>query len=254
MGKNLELRLVIGSDNGPRSATWSIFTSGNEAYAAHRSMLGIEKFSFHSSRICRRAFLENRPLPNGMSDRVLKRWTRAATLPEGNLNAVVVLSIIFPTSHLSGCMAFPKKTVRWVEPARSDSSKVLQLLFTQEGEATLSQLFAEEENELIAYHQLPNGEAFAVRAGTTDWEGRTLIVPASEGEHEDLVLPHFATPTQDRPINMTLYFQPNEMRCFELTGFKMPVGKAALVFRDADYLNSRTIIDKGNRLSAVGPA
>lgn len=247
MAKNLNLRLVVGSDTGPRSPTWKIFTSGNEVYASHRSMLGIEKFSFHSSRICRRAFLENRPLPNDMSDRVLHRWNRAATLPAGSLNAVAVLSIIFPTAHLSECMAAPNKTVKWVKSARSDSSKVVHLLFTRESEATLGQLFADEESELIAYQQLPNGEAFVVRTSIAAWKGKTLIVNAVEGENEDLVLPHFATPQQARPINMSFFLQPDEMRCFELTGFKMPVGKAALVFRDADNLSNRKIIDKGDR-------
>lgn len=251
MGNELQIRIAVGSAAGPKSATWRIFTQGNEAYAAHRSILGIEKISFHSSRICRRAFVSEHKLPDGMSGRVLHKWMRAETSPARQGKAVAVLSIVVPTAHLSDAIAPPTKPVTWISPSSHDSARVIQLLFTQDSEADFARDFASEHSEMLAYHPLPCGEAFAVRAFTSQWDGKSLIVNATDGGTEDIVLPCFATPGIARPIQFTLYAQPDELRCFEYTGFKMAAGTATSIFTDADVLSNRTIIDKGSRLRPV---
>jgi hypothetical protein len=90
MTRDLSIRVAVGNAAGRHSMVWSVFSTKNEVYAAHLTRGGIEKFSFHSSRICRRAYVDTRPLPPTMGDRVLHRWTRAETLPAGQSQAVAV--------------------------------------------------------------------------------------------------------------------------------------------------------------------
>lgn len=241
----MNLRIAVGGPEGPRSTVWRIFSQGGEVYAAHRSLAGIEKFSFHSSRICRRAFVKERNLPDGKSDRLLERWIRAETPAAGQRRAVAVLSVIFPTAHLSSSGQPPNKSVLWVSPAGSDSSRVVQMIFTRDSESELQNALVEGGAELLAYQALPNGDGFAVTGITAPWEGKTLIVNPAQGGTEDIVLPCYATPSIDRPIRFTLFARPDEMRCFEYSGFKMPAGKAEVLFPDADRLMDRQIIGKG---------
>jgi hypothetical protein len=89
-------------------------------------MGGVEKISFHSSCICRRAFLEDRPLPASMSNRLLDRWIRAETLPPGTGNAVAVLTILFPEGHLSQDISAPPKETIWLDPPPFGGARVMQ--------------------------------------------------------------------------------------------------------------------------------
>jgi hypothetical protein len=240
----MKLRLAVGSPFSARSATWLIFTTGNEAYAAHRSAMGVEKFSFHSSRICRRAFVSDRELPDGMTDRVLNRWTRAETPDPTTGGAVAVLSIVFPTVHLSSELVLSRKPQRWITAAPIDSSRLVQLFFTRLTKAELDAIYSTPDvNELLTYHQLPNGEAFAVSATTTAWAANTVIIEPLLGS-EAIVLPNFQT-RAPRRVQFSLFEQPDEMRCFELTGFKMDYKAACNIFKGAEIFSRRRVIARG---------
>jgi hypothetical protein len=247
MTKELDLRLLVGTANGPKSATWRIFTRSNDVYAAHRKQAGIEKFSFHESRICRRAFVADHPLPVGMADRVLDKWVRSDTLLAGSRTATVAFSVVFPTAHLSSAIAAPEKAALWIEPAAPKSSRVVQFVFTKDSQNELQQCVrhAYLEGEVLAYKQLPNLECFAVVQTSVPWDGRTLIVPPHLGDADDLVFPCFATPTVERPTQISLFLKSPNRSCLEYSGFKMPTGKAALLFNNPQFMNERKVIDRG---------
>jgi hypothetical protein len=77
MPSDLSIRVAVGNSTGPRSSVWRIWTNKNEVYAAHRTLAHIEKLSFHSSGICRRAFTNEQGTTTTMTDRVIDKWRRA---------------------------------------------------------------------------------------------------------------------------------------------------------------------------------
>jgi hypothetical protein len=138
--KDLSIRIGVGNSAGHHSAAWSDFSSRNEVYAAHRTMGGLEKLSFHSSRICRRAFTGRHQLPPSMTDRVIQRWTRAETLPAGKGRGIAILTVILPEAHLSPDISSTTKQAAWLPAPLPGEARFLQALFTQEGEQDVRSL------------------------------------------------------------------------------------------------------------------
>jgi hypothetical protein len=115
-----------------------IATARDDVYAFHRTMGGIEKISFHTSGICRRAFTEQYGAPEGMADRVILRWNRAQIAPAGSNTLTRLLSVSFSTSHLSTAAVPANKPVLWLAAAPPGRSRSLAAAVTQEPAAPLS--------------------------------------------------------------------------------------------------------------------
>ena len=81
MPRDFKARIAIGDKSGTRSAAWVVSTAKSDVYAAHRISGGIEKISFHQSRVCRRAFTAEHGVPQGMTDRVIERWNSIQNSP-----------------------------------------------------------------------------------------------------------------------------------------------------------------------------
>jgi hypothetical protein len=94
----MEYRFAIGSENGPRSSSWKVWSHGDEVYLADRNLGHVQKFSFHKSGINRWASIHERP--DG-SDRAIARRQRGPVPPAGSDRASLLAAIIFPTNHLS---------------------------------------------------------------------------------------------------------------------------------------------------------
>jgi hypothetical protein len=101
MPRDFKARIAIGDKKGTRSAVWVVATAKNDVYAAHRTSQGIEKISFHQSRICRRAFTAEHGTPAGMTGRTISRWVRSETMPAGAQGMVRLLSVSFPGLHVT---------------------------------------------------------------------------------------------------------------------------------------------------------
>jgi hypothetical protein len=244
MTRDLSIRVAVGNAAGRHSMVWSVFSTKNEVYAAHRTRGGIEKFSFHSSRICRRAYVDTRPLPPTMGDRVLHRWTRAETLPAGQSQAVAVLTVFFPEAHLSPDLPRSAKKVLWLPPPMPSEARFLQVLFTREKKEDVRAMFEKSGHLFVAYHSLPNGESIAIRSWANEFERRDLIVEAGHGVPRDLVLPSGFENGVKRPVAFTTYSQVDEMRCLELSGYWVPAGEARRRFPVADRISRTLIIDR----------
>ena len=239
-----KIRIGVGEAEGRHSTVWTFFSSKNEVYATHRTSGGKEKISFHSSRICQRAFTCEHQRQQSMSDRVIQRWTRAETPPNGNDEAVAVLTVIFPEGHLSPNLPSTQKEAIWLQPPIPGHARILQLFFTREKEEDVQQLCMKVDHLLLYYHILPNRDAVAIRSWVSEFEDRDLIVEASLGETRDLVLPSLFEDGVERPVAFTTYAQPDEMCCFELSGYWVTAGEARRRFPAADTISRTKVLER----------
>jgi hypothetical protein len=188
--------------------------------------------SFHKSRICRRAFVDKHLPP-------IERWTRAETPSAGQMKAVAVLTIFFPEGHLSLDLPTTSKRVIWLDAPSVGAVRIVQVLFSYDTQAyVLGQ-------QLVFHHRLPNGEGVVIRSWTNSWEQADVIVPASHGTTGDIIFPATYQPGTARPVMLTMYAHPDELRCFELTGFRVPAGEARRRFPQADTLSRNEVLRRG---------
>jgi hypothetical protein len=249
--RDFKVRIAIGDASGARSHIWMIATARDDVYAFHRTMGGIEKISFHTSGICRRAFTEQYGAPEGMADRVILRWNRAQIAPAGSNTLTRLLSVSFPTSHLSTAAVPANKPVLWLAGAPPGRSRNLEAAVTQEPPATATSLIqqhlAHHQAVVLATHQTPNGNSLVLFSCEAEWARGNLIVPASKHEVDDLVFPEEETTGWARSIRLTMYKPPADgdcLMCAELSGFRMAPGEARRLFPNADRLTRDRVIDR----------
>jgi hypothetical protein len=220
--KRFDIRVAIGTVDGPRSSVWHFWSRNSEVYVVHGGMGGIEKFSFHTPNVCRRAFTKEHGKPSGLANRATHEWRRDPTPPESSKRVVRVLVVGFATDILSTALAPPKHKVIWVEPAPPGGSTVLDLMFTRDAEATLLEALTSEPqhlgHRLVAYNPLPNGEAFCVTSYHADHADSTLRMPASHGHKRDLIAFPKDPNSTGRPVRLTIFSNPADgefMRVWE---------------------------------------
>jgi hypothetical protein len=157
---DFSIRVAVGGQHGRRSPIWNIFSTRDEVYALHRTMGRIEKISFRSSRICRRAFADKHLPP-------IERWTRAETPTAGQMKAVAVLTIFFPEGHLSPDLPTTSKRVIWLDVQSLGAVRIVQVLFSHDTQANVLGLIEEAGQRLVFHHRLPNGEGGLSARGQT---------------------------------------------------------------------------------------
>jgi hypothetical protein len=224
MSKNrFDFRLAIGSIGGPRSSVWHFWSRRSEVYATHGGMGGIEKFSFHTPNVCRRAFTKEYGTPAAMTNRASHEWLRDPTPPVGSQQVVRVLRIGFATDLLSTALKPPKRTITWVKPAPLGGSTVLSLMFTKDSEANLVQALEGEpsalNHTLIVYKKLPNGEAFCITSWFSPEADKTLRVPASHGHKRDLIVYPKDPEATGRPVRLTTFSSPKDGELIDVWEF-----------------------------------
>jgi hypothetical protein len=177
-------------------------------------MGGIEKFSFHTPNICRRAFTKEHGTPEMLNNRATSEWHRDPTPPVGSKRVVRVLRVGFATNLLSTALEPPKRSITWIKAAPPGGSTVLDLMFTHDCEADLFEAIAHEPvdlgHTLVAYKQLPNGEAFCVTSWHSDQADKTLRMPASHGHKHDLIVHPNDPASTGRPVRLTLFSNPTD--------------------------------------------
>jgi len=241
MRRDFSIRVAVGDPVGRRSAIWNIFSTGDEVYALHRTMGKIEKISFHSSpanplAICRRAFLDKTLPP-------IERWERAKTAPAGKGEAVSVLMIFFPEVHLSADVPTEtSKPVIWLDAPLAGAVRIVRVAFTNETEADVARMVESTGQQLVFHHRLPNGEGVIICSWTNPWAQADLIVPASHNTMEDIVFPASHQEGIGRPVMLTMYARREELRCFELTGFRLPCGEGLRRYPQADTLARNEVL------------
>jgi hypothetical protein len=226
-GKRFEIRLAVGSPHGPRSSVWLFWSRNSEVYAAHRSMGGIQKFSFHTPTLCRHAFTKEHGTPRGQSSRAVHEWHRGSTPPRGSNHIVRVLRIGVATDHLSTRLAeTPPDNTRWINPAPSGGSTMIDLLFTNDSEDSLCEALKSEPanigHKLLGYSQLQNGEAIAISSWHSVEADTVFRVSAAPHDPRDLLIFPLDPDVTGRPVRLTLFSNPKDrdlMRVWELGGY-----------------------------------
>ena len=237
--RDFSIRVAVGSQHGRRSPIWNIFSTCDCVYALHRTTEHIEKISFHKSRICRRAFADKPHLPP------IERWTRAETPSAGQMKAVAVFTIFFPEGHLSPDLPTISKRVIWLDAPSVGAVRIVQVLFSHDTQADVLGLIEEAGQQLVFHHRLPNGEGVLIRSWANPWEQADVIVPASHGTTEDIIFPATYQAGTARPVQLAMFTRPDELRCLELTGFRVPAGEARRRFPQADTLSRSEVPWRG---------
>jgi hypothetical protein len=114
------LRFAVGTDVGPRSAVWRIWTNRDDVYVQSNYSGGAIKTSLHASGRFRHAFSEeeaSRWVSDG-EDRAFEKWSEPDREPG---NARLVLEIRIPTDELTIPTQEPepaaKSKIKFIEPA-----------------------------------------------------------------------------------------------------------------------------------------
>jgi hypothetical protein len=237
MRRDFSIRVAVGDQHGRKSAVWNIFSTNNEVHALHGTMGKIEKISFHSSPcnplpICRRAFLDKRLPP-------IEWWERAKTPPAGQMKAVAVLTIFFPEGHLSSDLPTTSKEILWLDAPPEKAVRIVRVFFSGDDQAVVQSLVKSAGQQLVFHHRLPNGEGVGISSWANPWEQADIIMPASHGTTEDFIFPAAYQSGTARPLALTMYVRTEELRCFELTGFRVSAGEARHLFPQADTLSMK---------------
>lgn len=227
MGRNLaDLRFTVHSTDGYGSLVWRLWvTKKGDVYLATRGLAGVEKFSFHVSGICRRAFTTESGAPPMMDDRVTSRWVRAPIAEAGQGQATRVAYIGIPTDYLSYFPGFDNTGHLCISPAAPGGATYFELWFTSELEQTVQGAFAADSmRNLLLYTPLPDGYAVFLSWHHADWQNEDIKIPG-EGKVNDLIFSSNDPLKTGRRIRITIANSPtdgNAVVIKELGGYALP--------------------------------
>ena len=199
----MEFRFAVGEPDGPQSNGWKLWGQGEEAYLLQRAMGKVQKFSFHKTGICRWAQIEERA--DG-SDRAILRWRRDPVPEAGSGQACRLVSLAFPTNHLSARGEGVDK-VDWIEPALTGHAAMVEISLTREDRATIHGLFQKRgERKLVFCQTLRNGTNLCAAVLHFDCGPVNLRMPADPVRPEqvfgDLTFPDHDSESSGRPVRM----------------------------------------------------
>jgi hypothetical protein len=162
MANDQAVRFAVGSPEGPRSAVWRLWASGDHVYISARLYGTTIKASLHKSGKWRWGFTEEYAeredtlLPPGV-DRATHKWERPQEIFPGITSAFEIIvpptELAMPRRPLSeeAARKYTKK-VHWVSPSSSETETHFRVLFIAPGNPT------RVDNEVIWQHRLLNGE------------------------------------------------------------------------------------------------
>jgi hypothetical protein len=206
--RNKPFRIAVRSGTA-RSNVWRISTRKNEVYLTAGEAKA-EKFSFHSSGVCRHAFTSEFGAPSGMNDRVMTRWQRAPIPPPNTEKGASVLEVAFPTDFLS--TAFPEvhQEVHWLPAAPEGHSTNLAFVFSADQPPTVQQLVARGQGELLTAFELENRSWFYVVCFQSDFRGQEMRLPGAGKRAFDLVITRRDTTNSGRPVRLLIMSTPSD--------------------------------------------
>lgn len=157
----------------------------------------------------------------------MQEWHRGLTPQAGGNQIVRVLRIDIATDHLSTKFGqTPPDNTNWVKPAPSGGSTVIDLSFTKDSEAMLREALKSEpanvEHKLLAYRQLPNGEAFSITSWHSGKAKKIFRVLAAPHDARDLLILPVDPDNTGRPVRLTIFSNPKDgdlMSVWEMGGY-----------------------------------
>ncbi len=204
--RNKTFRLAVRS-GAARSNVWRISTRKSEVYLTVGETKA-EKFSFHSSGICRHAFAAEFGAPSGMNDRLITRWKRAPIPPPNIQKAASVLEVAFPSDFLS--TAFPEvhEEVHWLPAAPEGQSTHIEFLFSSDQPQTVQPLVELGPRELLVAFVLENGTWFYIVHFESAFKGQEMRLPNAGKRSFDLVITRRDVMNSGRPVRVLVMSNP----------------------------------------------
>lgn len=201
----MKVRFAVGTPLGSRSRAWKLWVENDEVYLLQRHMGRQHKFSFHKSGNCRWALIEELI----GSDRALVKWKRAPIPQRGLLQGSLLISLIFPTNHLSSWYEERSVAVRWIAPAPAGQALAVDLSLTHESQGAVEEeLSKTESTTLLAYGGLKSGLNVLASIYTIECGPVELTVPRSpivKGQvFGELRFPNVDTDNTGRPVRMLM--------------------------------------------------
>jgi hypothetical protein len=174
----MTIRFAVGSPGGPKSDSWKLWHHGDEAYLVNRGITAQHlKFSFHKSGNCRWARIE--PGVSG-KDRVILEWQRDEIAPVGGGSGARLLSMVFPTNHLSASKASEAQQIRLIEPAPQGHAVMIEIFLTNEREIEIRRVLSVSGQRQLLYCKiLRNGLRLCATVSRFDCGPVDLSVPAT---------------------------------------------------------------------------
>lgn len=228
----MNVRFVIGVPGECESGSWKLWSQSNDVYLLTRSMGSITKFSFHASGVCRWALVGDRP---DRGDRAMLKWRRGPVPPAGSGRGALLLSLVFPTSHLSAYRGGFTKPIKWIPPAPIGRATKVEVFLANESVAVVEERFAaRKERSLLGFGALRCGTNVAAASSHIECEPVDLKSPGNPDApgivFGDLAFPEIDRAGTGRPIRMlTIWPAKHEgdaPTALEIGGYEVGARKA----------------------------
>ena len=249
--RTLDIRLIVGTEGGPKSCSWHIWTNKSDVYVVFSNQGHVEKLSFHSERngsyACRKAFTSERGIPLGLTDRCTTEWKRSESPPSGTAGATCVFEIAFPTNFLSTATSNTHRSLIWLAAAPTNMATVLEMSFTREPRHEVVRLVGQER--IVAYAALPSNEAFLITRRDAEFVGEEFVIPSSHDEVDDIIFTIDDPDLTGRPIRFVTNTTPkngDRMTAWEYGGYRGRLTQA-LIDRGLGRFSRKRILDSSKR-------
>jgi hypothetical protein len=206
--RKVNLRMAVGTPGGLRSNVWRGSSHKNDVYLMTTGMKGIEKFSFHQTGDCRRAFLDKVGPADGETDRVIQRWWRPAPVPAGMLTQVVSLRI--PSEYLSTTALTydERKSITWIPPAPNGGATLIDFAFSGTSDSATREMAGATGRTVVSLTRLPNGDAFVVTWVHCEWPHESFTVPGLFNQPGQHVISRSDPLKTGRPVRFMRFIDP----------------------------------------------
>ena len=199
-------RFAVGEPDAPQSSDWKLWKQGEEAYLLQRSMGKVHKFSFHKSGICRWAQIDE---TQDGSDRAILKWKRDPIPGPGSNQACLLLSVCFPTNHLSSRAADDPDKLYWIKPASFGRAVEVEISLTMEDQTKVKSLLEKRgERRVVFCKTLRNGVNLFAAARHVDCGPVALRIPAKPLQpgqiFGDLEFPDIDCEDTGRPVRLLI--------------------------------------------------
>ena len=162
MPKN-QFRFCVGALDGTQSSSYKIWSQSDELYMLTRDLTaGHQKFSFHSSGECRWARIDENI---SGKERAILEWNRAEIKDSKANEAILLMTLGFPTNHLSIDINNSKnRAINWIAPAPVNQAVMIQFMLSKTPPEEFN-TFMRNHNKKVIY----NGELTGDRYSDTHW-------------------------------------------------------------------------------------
>lgn len=201
----MNFRFAIGHPGGQQSSSWKLWGQGDEAYLLQRGVISQHvKFSFHRSGNCRWAMIQR-----GVSGahRAILEWQRNAVPPKGSGQGSLLLSLAFPTNHLSAPQAIEERQTRWINPAPIGQGILIEIFVAYEEKAVIEQLSAGGPRHLLYFHKLRNSLGLCAVTSQFNCGPINISMPAALGTGSvfgEMNFPDYDECSTNRPVRIVI--------------------------------------------------